>query len=381
MASIRTILASAVSLQYVAGQSEVAMSPNHIEGGTVALTWKDCGDSTSHAKITDLTPKTLNIGRRTTITGTGIVDADVESATFEAHLGLTAGLTLLECSGDASQRKRCSFPLNTGSLAFDGLSFPLKAGKQDITMELQISRLIPSSLVKTTTNLVAVSSSGQKIFCINVFTGKSSEENGNIPLSYEDCGDASTHAKITGLTPASVVPGQKTKITGSGNLDVDVSGATFQTKTTFTGGDLLSCSGDAAQKKKCGMGPLGSLTFDGLQFPVKKGQASISMDLALSGLIPASLASTETTVSASTKNGDKLFCIKVFSAPASVSVGSGCLDDGEFCAIGHPKQCEFYCCSSSMHAVPESHEWPKGWACGKGASMTNSSSVEANIMV
>jgi hypothetical protein len=381
MASIRSILASAVSLQYVSGQSEVAMSPNHIEGGTVALTWKDCGDSTSHAKITDLSPKTLKIGRKTTITGTGVVDEDVEDGTFEAHLGLTAGLTLLDCSGDASQRKKCSFPLNTGSLAFDGLSFPLKAGKQDITMELQISRLIPSSLVKTTTNLVAVSNSGQKIFCINVFTGKASEENGNIPLSYEDCGDASTHAKITGLTPAFVVPGQKTKITGTGNLDVDISGATFRTKTTFTGGDLLSCSGDAGQKKKCGMGPFGSLTYDGLQFPVKKGQASISLDLALNGLIPASLASTETTVSASTKNGDKLFCIKVFSAPASVSVGSGCLDDGKFCAIGHPSQCKFYCCSSCMHAVPESAEWPKGWACGKGASMTNSSSVEANIMV
>jgi len=198
----------------------------------------------------------------------------------------------------------------------------MKAGKQDITMDLMISRLIPSSLVKTTTNVIAVSNSGQKIFCLNVFTGKASDENGNIPLTYEDCGDASTHVKITGLTPASVVPGQRTKITGSGNLDTDISGATFQTKTTFTGGDLLSCSGDAGQKKKCGMAPFGSLTFDGLQFPVKKGQSSISMDLALSRLIPASLASTETTVTASTKSGDKLFCIKVFSAPALENTNS-----------------------------------------------------------
>jgi hypothetical protein len=253
----------------------------------------------------------------------------------------------------------------------------LKAGKQDITMELQISRLIPSSLVKTTTNLVAVSNSGQKIFCINVFTGKASEENGNIPLSYEDCGDASTHAKIAGLTPASVVPGQKTKITGSGNLDVDVSGATFQTKTTFTGGDLLSCSGDAAQKKKCGMGPLGSLTFDGLQFPVKKGQASISMDLALSGLIPASLASTETTVSASTKSGDKLFCIKVFSAPASEPTNGFCKPDKSFCAVDPSGHCPNICpcgpgrCCCCQSACP--HE--------SASETTNSSSAEPNIMV
>jgi len=292
------------------------MPTSHVEGGTLDLTWKDCGDSESHVKISDLSPKTLTIGRTTTITGTGVVDEDVVDGTFKAHMGLTAGLTLLECSGDASQRKKCSFPLNTGSLTFDGISLPLKPGKQDISLDLVISRLIPSSLVKTNTNLVAVSSSGQQIFCINVFTGKASEENGNIPLSYEDCGDASTHAKITGLTPAFVVPGRKTKITGTGNLDIEVSGATFQLKTSFTGGDVLTCSGDAGQKKKCGMAPLGALTFDGLQFPVKKGQSSISMDLALSRLIPASLARTETTVTASTKSGDKLFCIKVFSAPA-----------------------------------------------------------------
>jgi hypothetical protein len=269
----------------------------------------------------------LTIGRKTTITGTGVVDEDVEGGTFEAHLGLTKGLVLLDCSGDASQRKKCGFPLNTGSLTFDGVSFPMKAGMQDITLDLLISRLIPSSLVKTTTNLVAVSNSGQKIFCINVFTGKASEANGNIPLSYEDCGDASTHAKITRLTPAFVVPGHKTKITGSGMLDIDITGATFQTKTFFSGGDLVSCSGDAGKKKKCGMAPFGSLTFDGLQFPVKKGQSSISMDLALSRLIPASLASTETTVTAVTKSGDKLFCIKVYSAPASEITNSSSASD------------------------------------------------------
>merc|ERR1711976_522309 len=103
----------------------------------------------------------------------GVVDEDVPDGTFEAHLGLTAGVLLLDCSGDASQRKKCSFPFNLGSLAFNGVSFPMKAGKQDITMDLVISRLIPSPL-KSRTNVIAVSNSGQKIFCMNVFTGKAS---------------------------------------------------------------------------------------------------------------------------------------------------------------------------------------------------------------
>merc|ERR1712072_358360 len=52
-------------------------------------------------------------------------------------------------------------------------------------------------------------------------------------------------------------------------------------------------------------------------FPVKKGSSSVSVDLSLNRLIPAALAQTVTTVKASTKGGDKIFCMEVFTAPAS----------------------------------------------------------------
>merc|ERR1719456_538450 len=62
---------------------------------------------------------------------------------------------------------------------------------------------------------------------------------------------------------------------------------------------------------------VGSLTFDALSFPIKKGSASVSVDLSLNSLIPAALAQTVTTVTASTKGGDKIFCMEVFTAPVS----------------------------------------------------------------
>jgi hypothetical protein len=62
---------------------------------------------------------------------------------------------------------------------------------------------------------------------------------------------------------------------------------------------------------------LGSLTFDALAFPIEKGSSSVSVDLSLNRLIPAALAQTVTTVKASTKGGDKIFCMEVFTAPTT----------------------------------------------------------------
>jgi len=214
----------------------------------------------------------------------------------------------------------CKFPVGFGSLTFDGVDFPIKAGPQDINVDLDLSALVPSSLMKTTTKVTAVTSGGDQIFCMNVITGKS-DQNGAVSLSYEDCGDAKTHAKITGLTPSSVTPGQKTRITGHGVLDEDISDGTFHVTSSYSGGYLADCTGDAGTSKKCGLmgGFLGSLTYDGLSFPVKKGSSSVSVDMHLAPLIPASLAVTTTNVTATTKGGDKIFCMEVFTKPASIS--------------------------------------------------------------
>merc|ERR1712072_944290 len=95
-----------------------------------------------------------------------------------------------------------------------------------------------------------------------------------------------------------------------------VDGANYDMKMTGAIGTLLSCNGDAAASKTCNL-PLGvgHLTFEAMTFPLAKGQANVKVTMRLSPLIPAALQTTKTVVTATAKNGDKLFCMEVDSAP------------------------------------------------------------------
>lgn len=140
-----------------------------------------------------------------------------------------------------------------------------------------------------------------------------------LKLTWSDCGDSSTHIQITAFTPATVTTGQKTTMTGTGNLDEDVSAASFDLEMK-TAVSTVTCKGDASASKTCNL-PLGtgSLTFDALIFPLKKGSTSVSVDLMLSAALPGALAHTDTTVTAKTPSGDTLFCMNIKSAPASLA--------------------------------------------------------------
>jgi len=139
----------------------------------------------------------------------------------------------------------------------------------------------------------------------------------DLKLTWSDCGGPGTHTKISSFTPDTLTLGQKTTMAGSGPIDEDVTdGATFDLEMTGALGKLLSCSGDASVSKTCNL-PLntGSLTFDAMQFPIKKGPQTVKVDIQLSANLPSALAKTKTITTATSKGGDKLFCIQINSAP------------------------------------------------------------------
>merc|ERR1719223_1911609 len=109
-------------------------------------------------------------------------------------------------------------------------------------------------------------------------------------------------------------------MTGTGKLDEDVSGASFddEMKTAVA---TISCKGDASQSKTCNL-PLGtgSLTFDALDFPLKQGNIPVKVDISLAATLPPTLATTTTTCSATDNKGDQLFCIEIKSSPATEDV-------------------------------------------------------------
>merc|ERR1712232_780189 len=137
-----------------------------------------------------------------------------------------------------------------------------------------------------------------------------------LKLAWTDCGDSSTHTKITSFTPNAITTGEKVTMTGVGKLDEDVTGASFDLEMKTLAG-TVSCKGDASQSKTCHL-PLGvgSLTFSAMSFPIKKGSTTVSVDLSLSAMLPGALAHTETKVTATTTGGDQLFCMDIKSAPA-----------------------------------------------------------------
>merc|ERR1711924_203674 len=53
---------------------------------------------------------------------------------------------LLHCSGDASVTKSCNLPLGTGSLTFEGMSFPIAPGSVPVNVDIKLSSLLPGHL-------------------------------------------------------------------------------------------------------------------------------------------------------------------------------------------------------------------------------------------
>merc|ERR1712139_337873 len=170
---------------------------------------------------------------------------------------------------------------------------------------------------------------------------------GDLSLTWKDCGDASTKTKITGFSPTSITLGQKTTMTGTGDLSEAVDGATFDLTMTGAIGQLLHCSGDASVSKTCSL-PLGSgsLTFQGMKFPISAGTVPVNVDLALSAALPGPLTKTKTITKATAKNGDELFCMEIDSAPAAAQAIVTAS------AAGCPSSCPNDCCVLKIDSAP-----------------------------
>merc|ERR1712151_348231 len=140
---------------------------------TLNIGWSDCGDSSTHTKITGFTPASITTGTKATLVGKGNLDEDVAGANFD--LELAAGIIKLSCKGDASASKTCSLPLGSGSLTFNPLSFSIKKGQISVSVDLSLSAIVPSALLKSTTTCTAAATNGDKLFCMKITTTPADE--------------------------------------------------------------------------------------------------------------------------------------------------------------------------------------------------------------
>jgi hypothetical protein len=82
-------------------------------------------------------------------------------------------------------------------------------------------------------------------------------------LTYQDCGDSQTHAKVVGLQPLSVQDGEKVRVHAKVIVETPVkaSSGTVHVETYMSVGDLTSCAGDAAWPKTCLLAKQRSVTL------------------------------------------------------------------------------------------------------------------------
>jgi cathepsin L len=104
---------------------------------SIALSYTDCGSSSTHAKITDLQPATINVPGKATVVGSGALDADQTGAHFELKVKKGV-LPLVSGKGDICQDTKISLPLGAGSFTVKGLDCPAKAGDVSVEVDLDI---------------------------------------------------------------------------------------------------------------------------------------------------------------------------------------------------------------------------------------------------
>ena len=157
----------------VAALLAVASAEPMVAGGTLKLTWSDCGGV--HGKATSIQPAALTLGTPTNIIGKGAVDEAVSGGGFE--ISVKAGIIpLVDHKGDLCKADAISLPGGIGSIQWKGLPCPLAAGPIEVDMTVTLSANIPASLASTTIKLTGTGINGDSLLCVQLNTAPEAEE-------------------------------------------------------------------------------------------------------------------------------------------------------------------------------------------------------------
>jgi len=152
----------------------IAAAEPQVNGGSLSITWEDCGDATYHGKIGSIDTDHITLGEQTTVTGTGTVDEDVTGGEF--LITAKAGLISQKYSGNVCEAKEFDLPLGLGKVNWEGLACPAKAGDLSVKVGLKLASIIPSQYAKADVSVTATgSSSDDKLLCMNLHTAPASD--------------------------------------------------------------------------------------------------------------------------------------------------------------------------------------------------------------
>jgi len=141
--------------------------------GTIKLNWSDCGDSSTHGHITSLSPTSVTLGTKTSLSGKGKVDETIPGATYKV-VAKEGFIPIFSHTGDACKPDTIKLPAGAGEIDMKGFKCPLSPGAAELDLDLTLSSSIPAKLARITIELTAQTSSGDKALCVQI---KTSPEN------------------------------------------------------------------------------------------------------------------------------------------------------------------------------------------------------------
>lgn len=140
-----------------------------VNGGTLALTWEDCGDASTHGKISGIDKDSIVLGEETTVTGTGTSDEDIAGGDFT--ITAKAGPITQKYEGKVCEAKEFDLPLGLGKVNWNGLACPAAAGEISVAVGVKLAAVIPASMAKADITVSATGSSADdKLLCMSLHT-------------------------------------------------------------------------------------------------------------------------------------------------------------------------------------------------------------------
>ena len=132
---------------------------------------------------------------------------------------------------------------------------------------------------------------------------------GSLKLSWSDCG--SGHGHVHTIEPSTLTLGQLTKIVGKGSVDVEVTGGEYEVLLYKGSTKIVDHKGDLCKPAEVGFPGVGKMSWAGFKCPVKAGNVELDLDVSLSSLIPAGLATGTLYLKGHSVHGYNLLCVKV----------------------------------------------------------------------
>merc|ERR1719271_1404347 len=122
--------------------ASLASNQPDLTGGSLKLSFSDCGDSTTHGHITTLQPTQVTLGTTTSLVGKGTVDEQITGASYAVD-AKALGIKVFSHSGDACKPDTIKLPGGTGTINMKGFKCPIAKGNVELDLDLTLSSAIP----------------------------------------------------------------------------------------------------------------------------------------------------------------------------------------------------------------------------------------------